>query len=250
MCLILFSWDEHPRYRLVVAANRDELHSRATLPAHAWDDGSGLIAGRDLQAGGTWMGVTPDGRFAAVTNYHHSPAPETGSRSRGALVADALRLGETNAEMLRRLEPEKQDYGGFSLLSFDGATLAWTSNRVAESRFLDPAVYGLANRNIDDGEPKVVRGKGELVRRLEDSGGEETPAPSLLELLSDSTATIMDPRDERERRLSSIFINDPVYGTRASTVFLLRRDGRGLYVEQGFDSSGARLEQRRFEVGS
>ena len=163
MCLIYLAWRRHPRYPLVVAANRDEYHARPAAPAHWWEDAPGVLAGRDLEAGGTWMGVTRGGRFAAVTNYHDPAAGRrAGAPSRGALVGAFLTGGEPAPEYLDRVVEEGRRYNGFCLLAMDGETLAFASNRSPGAMRLDPGVYGLSNHLLDTPWPKVTEGKAEL----------------------------------------------------------------------------------------
>ena len=160
MCLIYVAWRRHPRHRLVVAANRDEFHARPALPVHWWDDTPGVLAGRDLEAGGTWMAVGTGGRFAAITNYP-DPVPERipGAPSRGALVSEFVAGDEPAEAYLGRVIEEGHRYNGFSLLATDGDTLAFASNRSRGVVRLDPGVYGLSNHLLDTPWPKVADGK-------------------------------------------------------------------------------------------
>src|SRR5688500_18782433 len=129
MCLILLAHEAHPRYRLVVAANRDELYARPTAPAGWWDDYPGVLGGRDLRGGGSWMGVTRDGRWAAVTNYRDPAGERKDAPSRGDLVGDFLRGSESPSEYLARLQPRAAAYNGFNLLVGEPGTVLWLSNR-------------------------------------------------------------------------------------------------------------------------
>jgi uncharacterized protein with NRDE domain len=236
MCLILLGWQAHPRWRLVVAANRDEFHARPTAPAAWWPEHPQLLAGRDLEQGGTWMGVTRGGRFAAVTNFRDPAGVRPGAPSRGRLVSDFL-LGEMpSLAYLAGLMPLAPAYNGFNLLVMDGTTLAWTSNRAPMARTLPPGVYGLSNHLLDTPWPKVAHGKAELREAL------AAPEAELEERLF-ATLARRDPAPdaelphtgvgtELERALSSAFIITPEYGTRCSTVLLLAQDGSGLLVER------------------
>lgn len=236
MCLVLLAWDSHPTYRLVVAANRDEFHARPTAAAEWWPDQPQVLAGRDLRDGGTWMGVTRTGRFAAVTNVREPAMYRVGAPSRGFLVTNFLISRAPSLGFAAGLMPVAPTFNGFNLLLFDGATLAWTSNRAAGARTLPPGVYGLSNASLDTPWPKVVNGKAdlraalaapeeELEARLFDSLARRDPAPE-----AELPSTGIEP--ERERALSSAFIATPEYGTRCGTVLLLARDGGVTFVER------------------
>ena len=255
MCLIYLAWQRHPRYRLVVAANRDEYHVRPAAPAQWWEDAPGVLAGRDLEAGGTWLGTTRDGRFAAITNYHD---PAAGRRadapSRGALVGAFLTGGESAPEYLGRVAGEGHRYNGFSLLAMDGDTLAFASNRRPGVMRLDPGVYGLSNHLLDTPWPKVAEGKAELERLIAEP---DLRVPDLLALLA-----VRDPAGVEALRAgvesdlglmqarAARFIMGGGYGTRASTVVLLEGGGAGVFVERSFDARGAATGDATFELGA
>lgn len=247
MCLILLAHRVHPGYPLVFAANRDEFYARPTASAGWWDEAPEVLAGRDLQAGGTWMGVTRAGRWSAVTNYRDLPSEQGGARSRGELVSGFLRGVESPEEYLRRLQARAAEYNGFNLLVAEGDSLWYISNRGGDIRELGPGVYGLSNHLLDTPWPKVVRGKQALSALLEDGAA---PEPELLlEILAESdpapdTAlpdTGVGP--ELERALSSLFIRTPVYGTRASTVLLVDGGGVATFVERSFAAGAQRWEE-------
>jgi uncharacterized protein with NRDE domain len=236
MCLVLVGWDRHPKWRLIVAANRDEFHARPTAPADWWPDHPDVLAGRDLKEGGTWMGVTGTGRFAAVTYVREPESYRVGAPSRGHLVGNFLISRAPSMGYCAGLMPIAPAFNGFNLLVFDGTTLGWYSNRSAAARTLPPGVYGLSNALLDTPWPKVVRGKDDLRRALEldddaleaalfASLARRDPAPD-----ADLPHTGVDP--ERERALSAAFIVTPEYGTRCSTVLLLGRDGEVRLVER------------------
>jgi uncharacterized protein with NRDE domain len=240
MCLIAFAWDAHPAWRLVVAANRDEFYARPTAPADWWADAPDVLAGRDLREGGTWMGVTRAGRFAAVTNFRDPGLHQlAGAPSRGALVADFLR-GSVDAEAYAHdLAGRAAAYNGFNLLVGDEGGLFYVSNRTPGARRLEPGVYGLSNHLLDTPWPKVVRAKqamaGALARADGAGGGWDS---GLWEMLGDRVIAADDDLPdtgvgaERERLLSPPFIRSDVYGTRASTVLTVGRDGGVRLVER------------------
>ncbi len=255
MCLIYLAWRRHPRYPLVVAANRDEYHARPAAPAHWWEDAPGVLAGRDLEAGGTWMGITRGGRFAAVTNYHDPAADRrAGAPSRGVLVGAFLTGGESAPEYLDRVVEEGRRYNGFSLLAMDGETLAFASNRSPGAMRLGPGVYGLSNHLLDTPWPKVKEGKAELERLLAEP---DVRVPELLALLAVQghagvAALCADTGSGlgRRRSRSSRFILGRDYGTRASTVVLLEAGAAGVFVERSFDSNGTAIGDAVFELGA
>ena len=252
MCLIYIAWRRHPRHRLVVAANRDEFHARPALPAHWWDDAPGVLAGRDLEAGGTWLGVTSGGRFAAITNYQGPSVRLANARSRGALVSEFLAGDASAPQYLDRVTQEGHRYNGFSLLTMDGDRLAFASNRSRGVVRLAPGVYGLSNHLLDTAWPKVTNGKRDLERLL---AGPEVRVPDLLALLAvDDPRSDEAPRADTESDLepmhwrSSRFILGDNYGTRTSTVVLLDAGGAGVFVERSFDASGAAVGDAEFEL--
>ena len=254
MCLIYVAWRRHARHRLVVAANRDEFHARPTLPLHWWDDTPGVLAGRDLEAGGTWMGVGAAGRFAAITNYRDPfAAPLPAAPSRGALVSGFVAGDEPAETWLDRVMDKGHRYNGFSLLVTDGDTLAFTSNRSRGVVRLGPGVYGLSNHLLDTPWPKVTGGKAELERLL---AGPEVRVPDLLALLApgdprhdEAPAADIESDPGRMQWRSSRFIIGADYGTRASAAVLLDAGGAGVFVERSFDSSGAAIGDVAFELG-
>lgn len=238
MCLITFALDAHPAYRLVVAANRDEFYARPTAPAAWWADAPDVLAGRDLREGGTWMGVTRAGRFSAVTNYRDPGlAQKAAAPSRGALVADFLRGAADAESYIRGLEARAGEYNGFNLLVGDDGGLFYLSNRTEGVRRLEPGVYGLSNALLDTPWPKVVRAKRAMADALALAEGDAWDAP-LWEALADRVIAADDSLPdtgvgaERERLLSPPFIRTDVYGTRASSVMTIARDGEVRFIER------------------
>jgi uncharacterized protein with NRDE domain len=253
MCIILFAWRYDPRFRLVAAANRDELHARPTEGARFWSDDPSILAGRDLESGGTWMGITPNGRFAAVTNYRDPKRPQRGETSRGELVADFLRSTATVRSYVQDVLARGGSFGGFGLLVSDGDDLAWVSNRSSAPIVLEPGLYGLSNHLLETPWPKVRRGKLGVEEALRSRSGDEAIVDGLLEMLADRSIAPDESLPDTgvgldfERRLSPIFIADPTYGTRASTVLLMKPDA-ALFVERTFDSGVRVTGQQRFEL--
>lgn len=238
MCLILFAWESHPEYRLVLAANRDEFYERPTAHASFWADAPHLLAGRDLRAGGTWLGLTRGGRIAAVTNYRDPLSQKSSSPSRGALVTGFL-LGEEAAKtFLQRISAHAGHYNGFNLLLGDSEGLCWYSNLGQGAVTLKPGIYGISNRLLDTPWPKVSRGKERLARALDRHRRREELERALFELLSDSKQAEDEELPctgvgmEWERLLSPIFIRTAAYGTRSSTVILVGRNNEVFFTER------------------
>jgi len=227
MCLIVVAWQARADLPLVVAANRDEWRDRAAEPAAWWKDHPDLLAGRDLQAGGTWLGVTRRGRFAAVTNFRDPAERRTTAKSRGSLVTDFLLGEDTPARFLANLSARSHDYNGFNLILGDGTTLFYYGSREDVARPIEPGVHALSNHLLDEPWPKVVKGRLAMEAAL----ARADPAAALFELLSDAGGAPDEdlPRTgvgiEWERRLAAALITGADYGTRCSTVVTFAADG-------------------------
>jgi len=239
MCLILLACNAHPDYRLILAANRDEFFARPTAPARFWEDAPQILAGRDLKENGTWLGMTRNGRIAALTNYR---APETERRdapSRGTLVSGFLHGPMKVEEYLEFLRREGAAYNGFNLIFGDMKQLCWFSNRGGKPQLLRPGIHGLSNHLLDTPWPKVSRGKAAL--ELLVSHGKAVQSEALFSILADRS---IPPDDllpntgvgiELERVLSPLFISTTAYGTRSSTVILIDREGRVTFIERSLN---------------
>ena len=242
MCLLTFHWNQHPTHALILAANRDELYERPTAPAHFWDDAPHVLAGRDESAGGTWMGVTRTGRWAALTNVRaldiRDPKPD--APSRGHLVADFLTGTASPQEYMTAVSDRGDRYNGFNLLVGTLDACLYYSNHDGTVRTVSTGTHGLSNHLLDTPWPKVKRSTRRLRQAVETANGHAPDPEGLLDLLDDRTPAPDHalPRTgvglETERMLSPPFIESPDYGTRASTVLLLRRDGHVRFVEQTF----------------
>lgn len=248
MCLILIAHDCHSEYRQVVAGNRDEFLNRPATPAGRWPDDERIVAGRDLQAGGTWMGVRGDERWAAVTNVRDFSEPQRpDAPSRGKLVGDFLAGEASPAVFLRDLAGRADLYNGFNLLLSAGGELYWYSNRSSGGpRRLSPGLYGVSNAGLDTPWPKVERGKRALAKLLRDS---ELGDEALFRILADrhvppeAELPNTGAGREMERALAPAFIVGDEYGTRNSTLLLLRRGGGGRLAERTFGPGGKRRGQ-------
>ena len=293
MCLVFVAWRAHPRYRLLVAANRDEYHARATAPAALWEAEAGpgnrgphpappepseprgggsagravpapaveaahfrpaaagegrILAGRDLAAGGTWLGVTAEGRFAALTNYRGSVPPGPDAPSRGRLVVDFLRSGLGARDHAREVAREAERYSGFNLLLADRDALLCVTNRGGERITEVPAgCHGLGNDRLNAPSPKVTGGLAELRRLLRSAPEPETDG--LFALLADD-----EPAAEADVRASGLepahtarFIRGPGYGTRSSTVVRIAGNGAIAFEERSFDARAKETGRAAFE---
>ena len=241
MCLIVFAWRPGHPQPLVVAANRDEFYARPSLPLAHWDDRPGIYAGRDLKAGGTWLGVSDDGRFAALTNIRDLHLPQ-GGPSRGELVADFLHGRQSPADFLDALRVRAADYAGFNLLLGDAQQLWHFNQQQGCAQALPEGLYGLSNASLDSPWPKLLRAKTALAGCLLQPA--TTP---LLDLLLDAQpAADADLPDtgvglQVERLLSTVFIASPGYGTCASTALIVHQDGRREIAERRFGPAGIKL---------
>ena len=252
MCLILFGWRAHPRYPLVLAANRDEFHERPTAAADFWPRPPGLLAGRDLQAGGTWLGVTREGRIAAVTNFREPLSPEPPlERSRGDLVTGFLAGEEAPLPHAQALLASASSYRGFNLLLGDRDGLAYVSNRQEEVVQIEAGGHGLSNHLLDTDWPKVHSGRASLERLLEQ---DRIDAEALLSLLAERSTLPGDmPKNAddgaiRRHLMNHYFIVSPSYGTRSSTVVLFGSDGGIEFVERRFAPDGSETGTSRFTL--
>lgn len=244
MCLITFAHRVHPDYPLLVAANRDEFYDRPAEGIHIWKEHPDLLAGRDLQAGGTWMGVTRGGRFAAITNHRNPPTTPARPRSRGMLTLDFLTGDADPGHYLRALDGGS--YAGFNLVLGDGRSLFYYSNIEGEVRELPAGVYGLSNGLLNSAWPKQASAANRLEALL--------PGPVDHASLADTVSSREPAADDQlpdtgvdlalERALSSQFIAMPDYGTRATTTLISDLDGRIEVRERSFGAAAVPGEER------
>jgi len=232
MCVAAFAWEAHPRWRLIVAANRDEFHERPAAPLHVWGDSEGdggIIAGRDLHSRGTWLGVNPKGRCVLVTNFRVLGYPLPDRPSRGGLVTDLL--GEADP-----LQIAIAAYNPFNLFCADPGGAHVLTNQPDTRLAVAPGVHGLSNGGYDEPWPKTVQLSGAVTDWL---AGPADDVSTLFPALADATplAATANEGPAPEPRFSSVFIRDPIYGTRCSTVLAIDRDGRGIIIERSFDDN-------------
>ncbi|MEJ2531211.1 MAG: NRDE family protein [Halioglobus sp.] len=256
MCLLIIAHQSDPRYPLVVAANRDEFHARPTAASAFWPEHPGLLAGRDLEQGGTWMGITRTGRFAAITNYRDPSRTAPAPRSRGELPLQFLTGDASPAAFLRDVAGRADGYAGFNLLLGDPQGLWYFSNsRTAgdSPQRLQPGIYGLSNAQLDTPWPKVILGKQRLQTLLESGSLDHNELAAVV-----GDKRLADPEELREHGmgngmdhlLSAQFIITGTYGTRASTTLWITEDGQASWRELSFDAGGCvgGVQEKRFSI--
>ncbi|GGC57614.1 NRDE family protein [Hoyosella rhizosphaerae] len=243
MCLVLLAWKTNPHFPLIVAANRDEFYQRPTEPVHWWGTDPDVLAGRDVTAGGTWMGVTTEGRFAAVTNYRDG-VREAAARSRGELTSGFLLGRASPGDYANSVKESAGDFAGFSLLISDGQELWCVTNKpTVHVQRVQPGVHGLSNGELNEPWPKVTTGIAALSSVAERDVSLNS-TDDYMNVLADRTAA--DPAqlpttgvgEDFEYLLSSRFIHFDSYGTRSSSVLKISADGALAMAERRFDSNG------------
>jgi uncharacterized protein with NRDE domain len=247
MCLAVVALRAHPDFALVVAANRDEFHARSAAPASWWD--ADVLAGRDLEAGGTWLGVNRRGRWAFVTNVREPARHDPAAPSRGALVPRLLADLREPQAALAAVGSEGARYNGYNLIAGVRDRAAWASNRAVAPRVVPDGITGVSNALLDTPWPKLERSKAAVAAWA--AAGERDLDPLFAALADRSLAPDAQlpatglPLD-RERMLSAAFIVSPRYGTRCSTILAITHDGAARFVERSFDPEGRALGQREF----
>jgi len=251
MCLLFFAYDCHPRYRLILAANRDEYFKRPTESAHFWESHPEVLAGRDLEMLGTWMGITRTGRFAALTNFRDPTAQITNAQSRGMLVKNFLCSQDTPMKYVQDVALNNARYNPYNLLVGDKSRLIYYSRQSSAIQELRPGIYGLSNHSLDTPWPKVRKSKQALAAYIEKELSIETQV--LFNILADGEPAQDHelPKTgisyEFEKLLSSIFIQGTDYGTRSSTVLLIDRNNHVTFEEKSFNQGQKHCVQAYFE---
>lgn len=253
MCLVLFAYRQHPRYKLIVAANRDEFYNRPSLPADFWEDCPTVLGGRDLEQGGSWMGIARNGKLAAVTNYRDPASHNAQAKSRGALVRSFLCGEEQAADYLQRIDREAVLYNGFNLLVGDQNTLWYYSNRQRQIYVIPAGIHGLSNHLLNTSWPKVTLGKKQFAEiiQLPEAHWED----AFMRLLTDQTIPAEQdlPQTgvtlEWERTLATVFIASPTYGTRTHTLLLIDYQGHMRFIERTYRPAEQEWERREFAFG-
>ncbi len=239
MCLILFSHHNHPNYKLVVAANRDEFYQRPTEQADFWEEAPMILAGKDAEAGGTWMGITKKGRISMLTNYRDLSNIKENAPSRGHLVSGFLKTEQQAADYLLHLETTGSQYNGYNIICGDIDHLYYYGNHQQGVHSIPNGIHGLSNAFLDTPWPKVEKGKQGLSTLL---NNETIDPESLFELLyNDKEAPGNELPDtgvgmEKEKMLSPMFIKSPNYGSRCSTVLLVDQNGQVFFAERTYDT--------------
>lgn len=249
MCLIVFSWQPERRQPLLLLANRDEVHARSSAPLAQWSDQPSVYAGRDLEAGGSWLGIAEQGRFAALTNIRDMSLP-LGEQSRGALVSDYLAAEQTPQAYLQSVAVKTRQYSGFNLLVGDLNSIWYLNSMQSRPIRLTPGVYGLCNASLDTPWPKLVRARSLFAERL------DAQDHALFELMQDERRAEDDQLPDTgvglsmERMLSSIFIRGDTYGTRAISLLRCFDDGSSTLVERSYGANGVFAGQTQVELAA
>lgn len=254
MCLIIFGLEAHPRYKLVLIANRDEFYQRPSLPAHFWEENKDILAGKDLEKGGTWLGITKKGKFAAITNYRDPKNIKKDAPSRGELTANYLNGNTNPLKAMFQVQMKAHQYNGFNLLLGDPEDLFYYSNYAKSIQKVGQGIHGLSNHLLNTYWHKVSLGKEKLERYL--NNNTELVVEELLNLLEDET----QPEEEKhvqqtglpleqEKMLSPMFIRSPEYGTCSSTVLLWDLNNRITFAEKVFKFGKAtQTKEFHFEI--
>jgi len=249
MCLIVFAYKSHPKYKFIFAANRDEFYDRPTDQADYWKDNTELLAGKDLQAGGTWMGITKQGRFAAVTNYRDLKNIKEDAPSRGMLTLDFLNDNISAEKYYENIKSSLQDYNGLNLLLGSVDELFYFSTHINGIKKLEAGIYGLSNATLNTDWPKVKKSKDVLSVLLKN---DEIHPWELLSILNDTRKAREDDLPdtgvgmEWEKILSSIFIQSPKYGTRCSTAVVVDIDNNFRLAEKTFFGNQGAFSNKDF----
>ncbi len=238
MCLIFISFQHHPKYKLAVAANRDEFYHRKTAAANYWSDYPQILAGRDLEAAGTWLGISTSGKISMLTNYRDLKNINPNAPSRGQLVSDYLKSSMTAEAYMQSIESEGKKYNGFNLIVGNPEEFWYYSNYRNGIMKLVPGFYGISNHLLESPWPKVLIGKQKIAPAFQSN---DVDPERIFEILYDDQVADDDQLPntglplERERALSSMFIKTPNYGSRCSTVVLVERSNKVLFAERVYD---------------
>jgi uncharacterized protein with NRDE domain len=255
MCLILIAYKSHPLFPLIIAANRDEFFHRPTAPLAFWDDHPEILAGRDLQEKGTWLGVTKKGRIAAITNYRDPADINPDAPSRGLLVSNYLISDQAPADYLKAIENSGKNYNGFNIVVGDSNQLWWYSNKKNIPLPIEPGIHGISNHLLDTPWPKIKK----TTSRLNDILNSNAPIDpeDIFQLLTDTNR----PSDNKlpdtgvglewERILSSVFVSSDIYGTRSTAVIIVDSTGKLIFLERTYETDFHKptpIETRRVEI--
>lgn len=251
MCILFLAVNQHPRYPLIIAANRDEFYARPTASSHYWPSMPNMLAGQDLEAGGTWMGVSAEGRFAALTNIRAPSPPRIESRTRGELVTQFIENGIDASQYATQLSANHNRYRGYNLLFGHWNSLQVYNNHLDRVEQVEDGYHGLSNAHFNAPWPKIEFGKAQMQHICEQS--DEVDLEALFELMRNETkAPDADlPKTgipfEKEKQLSSVFINIPDYGTRGTTIMSVDHAGNVNWCERVYNAAGEQESQKCFE---
>ena len=251
MCILFIAVKQHPNYPLIIAANRDEFHKRPTMSSHFWENQANLLAGKDLIAGGSWMGINKNGKIAALTNIRAPGKEREHAISRGELVANYLKEDFSEQDYLATLQTSHENYNGYNLLFGDVNNLQVYNSFENTSYGLINGVYGLSNASLNSPWPKLDAGRKALADYCRQSG--DLHYEHLFDLLKNDEAASDEELPKTgvpidwERKLSSIFISSDDYGTRSSTILLVDNEMQCLWEERSFDASTNMTEQKEFK---
>ncbi|MDC8831208.1 NRDE family protein [Alteromonas gilva] len=247
MCIVFIALQQHPDYPLIIAANRDEFYARPTQSSHFWPQSPTILAGKDLKAGGSWMGITRSGDIAALTNIRDPSREQPSAGSRGALVADFLTRPRAISDYCRHLRKTVNQYNGYNLLFGNYQQLAVFNSHTQSLQQLAPGFHGLSNARLNTPWPKVTRGTDALANYVKHSNN--LYASEIFRLLADDTPALPDQLPDTgvskawEQRLSPIFIRTPEYGTRSSTIIMISKDANVDWYEKVFPSQATSARQ-------
>ncbi|MHB8578707.1 MAG: NRDE family protein [Ignavibacteriaceae bacterium] len=250
MCLLLISYKNHPRYKLIVAANRDEFYNRPASPAHFWEDKPELLAGIDFEAGGTWLGLTTAGNFSAITNYRDIKNLKKDAPTRGKLVTDFLLNNFSPVDYIKVLEEKSGLYNGYNLIFGNLMQMNYFSNQTKKSIELAPGIYGLSNHLLDTPWYKVEKSKKSFSIILMK---QDIDNLDLFEILSDKSYPADDMLPDTgvglkiEKAVSPVFVETPYYGTRSSTVILIDKDDHVIFSENSLNTVSGKWIKSSFE---
>ncbi len=252
MCILFLALNKHPNYPVIICANRDEFHQRPTKSMHWWPKEK-ILAGQDLQAGGTWLGLTKQGRFAALTNYRKLPSTsQNQTKSRGHIVTQALQ--QNNQELITSLSKTNHDYQPFNLIYGDLTNLYCYQSMTNSHQRLTAGVHSLSNGALDDIWPKMAQGQQALSQTIEQS--KTLAVESLFSIMSNANQAHPDTLPKTgvpldwEQKLSAIFISSPEYGTRNTSIITLDMNGKTEVTERNYHISGQQSQQQHFEISN
>jgi uncharacterized protein with NRDE domain len=249
MCLIVFANNVHPKYKLIFAANRDEFYDRPTEQAEFWNDHPNLLAGKDLQAGGTWLGITKEGRFTAITNYRDLKNHRNDAPSRGKLTLDFLTSSISPEDYYNNLKSTLNDFNGFNLLLGSVDELYYFSNKTSDLQKIKSGIHGISNAILDTPWPKVEKSKRQLKSTIAKEGLHPWEVLNILDdsaIAKDNELPDTGVGLELERVLSPIFIKSEKYGTRSSNVVMVDKNNNVKFVEKTYFANTGRFSNREF----